>query len=161
MPMHRFRPCRRPLLSHRQQGGFGIIAALLVLVVLTVLGAAIARLSWTQQISNTQDLDSARAQRAANAGAEWGMYQALKGGWTNCAAASQTIDLRASLGVWVTVTCNSTSYVEYKTAAGADNLRVYLIDAVACNGASSCPDNARASGISYIERRRQVQVSDQ
>lgn len=154
--------------SHRaRHGGFGIIAALLVLVVLTVLGAAIARLGWTQQISNSQDLDSARAQQAANAGVEWGLYQALKGGWTACAAASQTIDLRASLGVWVTVTCNSTSYVEGESGSGDPptftnkTVRVYLIDAVACNGTASCPDNTRAAGIGYIERRRQAQATDQ
>ncbi|MGC8165076.1 hypothetical protein ACP3WT_25875, partial [Salmonella enterica] len=62
-----------------------------VLVVLSVLGAAIARLGWTQQISSAQDMEGARAQRAANSGAEWGLYQALRGSWTSCNGATQTL----------------------------------------------------------------------
>lgn len=147
--------------------GFGAVAALVVLVILSVLGAAIARLGWTQQIGGAQDLNSARAQQAANAGAQWGLYQALKGTWTTCASASQTIDLRASMGVLVTVTCNSATFVEGENGTGDPptftnrTLRTYLIDAVACNSATSCPDNAMASSVAYVERRRQVQATDQ
>ena len=157
-------PCAQQRIRAR---GFGAVAALVVLVILSVLGAAIARLGWTQQVSGAQDLDSARAQQAANAGAEWGLYQALKGSWTTCASASQTIDLRASMGVIVTVTCNSATFVEGENGTGDPptfsnrNLRTYLIDAVACNGATSCPDNAMASSVAYVERRRQVQATDQ
>lgn len=158
--------------SHRRERGFGVIAALLVLVVLAVLGGAIARMSWTQQISSAQDIDSARAQQAANAGAEWGLYQALKGSWTACASASQNIDMRATLGMVVTVTCNSTFYEEGQlqgTTFDANgnpqyaprSLRTYLIDAVACNSPTSCPNNGLASGVGYVERRRQVQATDQ
>ncbi len=153
--------------SHVRTRGFGAVAALVVLVILSVLGAAIARLGWTQQIGGAQDLNSARAQQAANAGAEWGLYQALKGSWTTCASASQTIDMRASMGVVVTVTCNSATFVEGENGTGDPptftnrTLRTYLIDAVACNSTTSCPDNALASGVAYVERRRQVQATDQ
>lgn len=172
MTHHRVIPMPSTPVRHVRTGGFGAVAALVVLVILSVLGAAIARLGWTQQIGGAQDLNSARAQQAANAGAQWGLYQALKGTWTTCASASQTIDLRASMGVVVTVTCNSTVYEEGQNqGANLDangnpqyvprNLRTYLIDAVACNSATSCPDNALASGVAYVERRRQVQATDQ
>jgi len=171
MTHHRALPMSPSAQRRTRVRGFGAIAALVVLVILSVLGAAIARLGWTQQVSGAQDLDSARAQQAANAGAEWGLYQALKGSWTTCASASQTIDLRASMGVIVTVTCNSATFVEGEVQNGiaADGtpqngsrtLRTFLIDAVACNGATSCPDNGMASSVAYVERRRQVQATDQ
>lgn len=167
MTHHRAIPMPSTPERHVRTRGFGAVAALVVLVILSVLGAAIARLGWTQQIGGAQDLNSARAQQAANAGAEWGLYQALKGTWTTCASVSQTIDLRASMGVVVTVTCNSATFVEGESGTGDPpiftnrTLRTYLIDAVACNSATSCPDNAMASSVAYVERRRQVQATDQ
>ncbi len=150
------------------QRGLGAVAALFVLVVLSVLGSAIARLGWTQQISSVQDMDGARAQRAANSGAEWGLYQALRGSWTNCSGATQTLTgMRADLGMIVTVTCNHDTFVEGQTGSGATpvftdrTIRVYRIDAVACNANTACPDASRVGSIGYIERRRQVQASDQ
>jgi len=153
-----------------RQQGVGVVAALFVLVVLSVLGAAIARLGWTQQISSAQDMDGARAQRAANSGAEWGLYQALRptGIWTNCSGATQTLTgMRTELGMTVTVTCNVTSYVEGQTGSGDPptftdrTIKVYRIDAVACNSTTACPDATRVGSSGYIERRRQVQATDQ
>lgn len=156
----------------RRQQGVGVVAAMFVLVVLSVLGAAIARLGWTQQISSAQDMDGARAQRAANSGAEWGLYQALAptGIWRNCNGATQTLtDMQAKteLGMTVTVTCNRTTYVEGQTGTGDPpvfsdrTIQVYRIDAVACNASTACPDASRIGSVGYIERRRQVQATDQ
>lgn len=155
----------------RDQSGLGAVAALFVLVVLSVIGASIARLGWTQQISSVQDMDGARAQRAANSGAEWGLFQALQGTWQTCNGVTQTLTgMRADLGMNVTVTCNSTLYVEGQTGSGATPvftdrpIRVYRIDAVACNASNdtmTCPDAARVGSVGYIERRRQVQATSQ
>jgi len=155
-------------LKQRQQG-VGVVAAMFVLVVLSVLGAAIARLGWTQQMSSAQDMDGARAQRAANSGAEWGLYQALRGSWTNCNGATQTLtDMQAKteLGMIVTVTCHRTTYVEGQTGTGDPpvfsdrSIQVYRIDAVACNAPTVCPDASLVGSVGYIERRRQVQATD-
>ena len=74
-----------------------------------------------------------------------------------CAGApSQTLDLRADNGMRVTVRCSVNSYTE-----GGDARRIYLVDAVACNGAgASCPDNGAAVTVNYVERKRQLLVSD-
>ena len=156
-----------PRQASRQQG-VGVVAALFVLVVLSVLGAAIARLGWSQQVSAAQDIEGVRAQRAANSGAEWGLYQALRGTWGNCNGDTHTLtDLVADLGVRVTITCNHSSYVEGPTGAGDPpvftdrTIRVYRIDAVACKSATTCPDAAGVGSVAYIERRRQVQATDQ
>ena len=73
---------------------------------------------------------------------------------------STTLDLTASTGMRVTVSCNSTLYNEGESAPGVpQTVRVYTIDAVACNTTTSCPDASRATGPAYVERRLQIQAS--
>ena len=90
----------------RASAGFGAIAAIFVLVVLASLAAAIVRLGQSTQTGSAQDILGARAWAAARAGTEWGLYQALKGSWTTCSGASQTLDLSADIGMRVTVRCS-------------------------------------------------------
>jgi MSHA biogenesis protein MshP len=144
------------------QQGLGAIAAIVVVVVMAALAASIMRLSSAQQGGLAQDLQAARAAAAARSGAEWGLYQALKGGWTSCAGASSTLDLRSESGMRVTVSCSSSTYNEGESSPGvAQSLRVYTIDAVACNGsAGSCPDAGSAVAPTYVERRLRVQATD-
>lgn len=143
----------------------GVVAAIVVLVMLAALAAAVTRLTWTQQVSSAQDIAGARAFQAANAGTEWGMYQALRGSWIQgaCNGSSQTLDLTSTNGFKVTVRCTSqtTAYNESQNDAGANlTLWLYMIDAVACNGsAASCPDDASSGGMNYVERKRQAVVS--
>lgn len=142
------------------QRGFGALAAIIVLVMLAAMAAAVVRLSSAQQMGTAQDVDAARAAQAARAGLEWGLYQAFRGTWTSCSGASQTLDLTADLGMRVTVGCSSTLYNEGESAPGVPQaVRVYTIDAVACNATASCPDASRASGPAYVERRLQIQAS--
>jgi MSHA biogenesis protein MshP len=144
----------------RSSAGFGAIAAIFVLVVLASLAAAIVRLGQSTQTGSAQDILGARAWAAARAGTEWGLYQALKGSWTTCSGTSQTLDLTADTGMRVTVRCTSTVYNEGETTTGAvQTLRLYTVDAAACNSTSACPDNTRAVQPGYIERRRQVQAT--
>jgi MSHA biogenesis protein MshP len=101
----------------------------------------------------------ARANAAARAGLQWGLYQAFKGSWTACSGASQTIS--DGNGLRVTVSCDSRSFNEGETSPGTPRtLRVFTLDAVACNGSGSCPDAAAAVTPGYVERRRQVQAVD-
>lgn len=149
-----------------RQRGLGVIAALFVLVMLSTLAAAIVRLTWTQQTTLAQDIDSSRAFQGAYAGAQWGMFQALRGTWTTCSGASQTLDLRSSMGVRVTVTCTSDTYNEGELADASGNpqnqtVRLYTITATACNGsAATCPDNGSVTRPGYVERVRVAKVSD-
>lgn len=148
-------PCSAP-----RQRGLGAITVIVVLVVLAGLAAAVVRLSSTAASSQAQDVASTRAWLAARAGTDWGLYKALKGGWSTCSGASQTLDLRADTGMRVTVTCNSQTWVDGQDANGADrSVRLFTIEATACNGSSgSCPDDNAATTRFYIERKRLVQV---
>jgi MSHA biogenesis protein MshP len=145
----------------RGQQGLGVVAAIVVLVVLAALAAAIVRLGTAAQQGQAQELQATRASLAARAGVEWGLYQAFKGAWSACAGGSQTLDLVADTGMRVTVSCSSTAYNDGQTDAGAARVvRVYTIDAVACNAQAACPDAGAAARAGYVERRRQVQAAE-
>lgn len=145
----------------RMQAGFGVMGALVTLVVLAAIAAAVVRLGWVGQVAYAQDIQGARAQQAAIAGTEWGLFQALRGTWTSCGTGSQNLDLRSTLGFMVTVTCSYTQYNEGESSPGvARTLKVYTIDAVACPSATGCPDNTAATTTTYVERRRQVLATD-
>ena len=68
-----------PTPALRPQRGVGMIAVIMVLVALAALSAAIVQLGRSAQTTQTQDLLSSRASLAAQAGVEWGLYQAFKG----------------------------------------------------------------------------------
>lgn len=151
--MNRPRPTHPP---RRAARGLGALTAILVLVVMGAMAAAVVRMGRLNQTTSQQDTQALRASSAARAGLEWGLYQALKGSWTTCSAASQTLNLDTDLGMRVTVSCNSQLYNEGESAPGTPaTLRVFTIDAVACNS-SSCPDATAAVRETYVERRRQV-----
>lgn len=142
-----------------RQSGLGSIAVIVVLVALAALAAAIVRIGSTAQVTLAQDMSGARAWQAARAGTEWGLYQALKGGWSTCDNLSQTLDLRADTGMRVSVRCSSQLYNEGESSPGVPRtVRLISLDAVACNSSSTCPDDAMAVQPGYVERRRQVQV---
>lgn len=142
------------------QRGFGAIMAIVALVILAALAAAMLRFGTVQQLSSAQDQLSARAWAAAGAGTEWGLYRALRGGWCDGAAVSHTLDLTAATGFRVHVACRSRPYNEGESAPGvAATVRIYMIDAIACNSPNACPDNAMATSPGYAERRRQVVAS--
>jgi len=147
-----------------RQHGFGVIAAIVVLVILAALAAAIVSLGSTQQMTSAQDVMSAKAWQAARAGNEWGLYAALKGqDWTGpattCDSGSRTatLDLTADTGFHVTVYCDSWLYNEGESAPGtAKTVRIYRIKAVACPAASCPAADASVASAGYVERTRSV-----
>ncbi len=144
-----------------RQRGLGAITIIVVLVLLAGLAAAIVRLGSAAQTTAAQELLAARAAQAARAGLQWGLYQAFKGPWTACAGTSSTLDLGAENGMRVTVSCSSTLYNEGESAPGTPaTVRVYTLDAVACNSASACPDNALVARPGYVERRWRLHATD-
>lgn len=139
----------------RVHGGFGAIAALVVLVGLAVLAGAVLRFGVASQLGVAQDLLAVQAAQTARAGVEWGLYQSFKGSWTTCPGGSTTLDLAASTGMRVTVSCSAQSYNDGETVPGTPRVvRTVTIDAVACNSGGSCPGASTSPG--YVERRLQV-----
>ncbi|MCF7203119.1 pilus assembly protein MshP [Pseudomonas oligotrophica] len=61
------------------QGGFGLVAAMFVIIVVAGAVAAMARMSETQNATSRMAIQQARAYQAARAGIEWGIHRALAG----------------------------------------------------------------------------------
>jgi hypothetical protein len=92
----------------QRQGGFSLVTAIFLLVVLSALGAATLTIFAVHQNSSALDVQGARAYQAARAGMEWGVYQQLRNG--SCVASS-SFQLPANTTLssfWVTVACTYT-----------------------------------------------------
>ena len=61
----------------RHARGFGLVAALFLIIVVTLVVVAMARLSAVQHGSNSLAIQQARAYQAARAGLEWGISRAF------------------------------------------------------------------------------------
>lgn len=137
----------------KHQAGFGIIAAIVILVLLGGLGAALARLGTGQLANSSQDLAGARVWQTARAGIEWGLYRALR---SDSCVASQTLSFTAEQGYTVTVRCTTKTFNEGESAPGVALVKtLYSIDALACNS-GACPDAGMATTPAYVERRLSV-----
>ncbi|TFW10300.1 hypothetical protein E4K72_01680 [Oxalobacteraceae bacterium OM1] len=139
-----------PFSWRRRQRGFSIVAAVFLLVVLSVLGAVMLTFTATQQVTSTQDIQGSRAYQAARTGIEWGLYQVLiVNGASACPAASTTLpSLAADLQPFaVVITCTATPVTE---ASASVSSRVFSISATATLGALGTPG--------YVERRIDIRI---
>ncbi|MEY4766764.1 MAG: hypothetical protein RI907_3437 [Pseudomonadota bacterium] len=148
----------RMLSPFRRQRGLGALVAVLLVVLLTALGAALMRMSWSSQATTAASTLSARARQAARAGAEWGLYQALR---NNSCTASTNIDLHNTNGMWVVLSCTATDYTEGVDEDGVTprTVRIYNVEAVACNSSAGCPDAGRVTQPGYVEREVRVSAT--
>lgn len=136
----------RPEARGRQQG-FGLVAALFVIIVITLVIAAMARLSTTQHGSNSLALQQARAYQAARAGLEWGISSAVNAG--SCINGGVSMAGGGLSEFTVSLTCSSTSH----TDEDGSSLTIYRLTAQAQNGsAGSRPDYAFRSLTAVVER---------
>lgn len=149
------------------QQGFGLIAVIVVLVMLAALAGGLVALTSAQRSALSQDVFSARAEQAARAGIEWGLFQAFSGStaWTaggNCTNAGVNAPVTATValnGFQATVSCWSRRFFEGQNPDNSGiEVRVFQISAIACPaGAGACPrTDASTLGANYVERRREV-----
>ncbi|MCH2342448.1 hypothetical protein ACGFZ7_02010 [Pseudomonas sp. NPDC047963] len=66
-------------LNPGRSAGFGLVAALFLIVIVTVVVLTMARLSTAQHGTVSLAIQQARAYQAANAGLEWGISRAIEG----------------------------------------------------------------------------------
>jgi len=66
-----------------RQHGFGLVAAMFVIIIITAVITAMARLAETQNTTNSLAIQQARAYQAARAGLEHGVAQVLAGNGCN------------------------------------------------------------------------------
>jgi len=94
-----------------KQQGISLVAVIFLITVLALAVVFLQRISSVSVATNNLNIQGARAWQAAEAGAEWGIYQVLNGG---CPAATNNFNLSegALTGFRVQVTCNSTTFNE-------------------------------------------------
>ena len=131
--------------ARSKQGGFSLISAIFLLVVLAGLGVYAVRLNTLQQQTVTAGLRAAQAFEAARTGAAWGAYRALNAGV--CASSTLNLTEGASAGFRIAVQCSERTHTE-----GTATIRVFVFDVRAEAGVYGGPD--------YVSRRLQTKVTD-
>lgn len=138
--------------------GFTMVSALFILVVLSLLGAALARMSQRQHLDSALDLQEAQAYQAAQAGLEWAAWQVLRNpappaAAPGCFGTTHFSPGGTLAGFTVTVQCSRTPATG-TLADGATTLVFYELTANACNAptAGACPASGTPQA-TYVERQ--------
>jgi MSHA biogenesis protein MshP len=138
------RPEPSPL---QRSAGFGLVAALFLMIVVTLLVLTMTRLAATQHGSNSLAIQQARAYQAARAGLEWGITQAINAG--SCASGNPDMSGSGLAEFAVSVTCASVSYTENDGSA----VQIFRFTSVAQNGTpAGRPDYAYRQLTATVER---------
>ncbi|MCP3673179.1 MAG: pilus assembly protein MshP [Gammaproteobacteria bacterium] len=97
-------------INKKNSQGFMLVAVIFIITVLAVAVVFLQRISNVAVATNVLAMQGARAMQAAQAGAEWGIYQATLG---NCAGSTTFSLTEQSLtGFNVTVNCTSLNITE-------------------------------------------------
>lgn len=96
--------------QRRRAGGFALVAALIVLVILGSIGGAMVRLSSAEQAGSSAALLGMRADWAARSGIEWAISRARATG--SCVNGTLSLTEGALSGFEVEVGCSSTRHRE-------------------------------------------------
>ncbi|MGE6527836.1 hypothetical protein ACQKEM_02210 [Pseudomonas sp. NPDC077382] len=116
----------------RHERGFSLVAALFVMVVVSLAVVAMARLSVNTSGTLSLAIQQARAYQAARAGLEWGIRQAVKDGFC-MPSTSVALDGDLSDFSGVVVSCKQVKYPERENGK---TLTLHTLSAVAQNAAS-------------------------
>ena len=124
--------------------GSALISALFLVIVLSVLGAAMVTLSTVQQDTATKSLLSAQVYYGAKTGLEWAIQRAIAAG--SCAGATFTPTGAGFTDVSVTVTCVASQH-----GAGTAVFTYYI---------TSIAKTGTLGTLSYAERQMEATVSN-
>ncbi len=141
--------------SARRQRGVSGVMVIAVLVLLGGLSTFAVGLVTSVQGGYARELSYARATLAAEAGLDWGRWRITATAAPLCGAAQTITTLPGALRPYaVTVRCSASGpYTE-----GAATVRIYRIDATACNlpAAGSCP--SAAASADYVQANASARV---
>ena len=101
-----------------KQKGITLIGAIFVLVIVSLLGIYLVKLTGAQRQTVLMNLQSVRAYQAANAGIEWGLTRLLT---TNSCVNSTTLNSKIN-GFTVTVNCELLQAGGYNEAGETINV---------------------------------------
>ncbi len=118
--------------------GFGLIAAIFLLLVLASAGAMMLNLSDTQRKTTVLALQGNRAYRGAITGIEWGVHQSLNGGGACPVTTTLSLTEGGLQGFDVELSCTSSEHSE----SGVPS-RTYELTATSEYGDYGDPDYVR------------------
>jgi MSHA biogenesis protein MshP len=130
------------------------VSVIFVLVVLALLGAALANIALRQQLGSAAEVEHARALQSARAGLEWAAFQVLRNPAPPAAApacfTATSFSVAGLANYTVTVNCTRTNGSD-----GSTTMAFYKLVANACNAPSAgvCPNSAAAPSTTYVERQ--------
>ncbi len=90
----------------KKQKGFSIIMAIFILVVLSLLGGYMVKLSGVQHSTSVNVIQSARAYQAARAGASWSIAKISSGGGCSDITSASPLNFTDINGFSVTLKCD-------------------------------------------------------
>ncbi len=114
--------------AHHERG-FGLVAAMFLMIVVTLIILAMTRLSTTQNGTTSLSIQQARAYQAARAGLEWGISRAMNAGSCDTTATPALTDIGLDEFV-LQVECVRDAY----TDADGSAISLYRLVATAQNG---------------------------
>ncbi|WP_028241187.1 hypothetical protein [Stutzerimonas azotifigens] len=126
----------------RPERGFGLVAAMFLIIVIAGVIAVMARLAITQNATTSLAQQQARAYQAARAGLEYGIVRSLAEPLQACSS----FDLE---GFRVEVTC---SREETEVPEEGPNLVFHRVEAMASYGSPGDPDYAYRQLTAVVER---------
>ena len=125
-----------------RQNGFGLVAAMFVIIIMAAVIAVMARLAVSQNATNNLAIQQARAYQAAQAGLEWGIKQALNG--------DACIDSFSVSGFAVSVSCVATTPLSVSEEGRM--VQFYQLTATAEYGVTGSADYAYRQLAAVVER---------
>lgn len=125
-----------------RQAGFGLVAAMFVIIIIAAVIAVMARMAVTQNATNSLAIQQARAYQAARAGLEYGIAQVLAG--NGCSGF--TLD-GFSIGVECAPAGGAMSIAEESRT-----VTFYSISATAEYGSAASPDYAYRKLTAVVEK---------
>lgn len=129
----------------KQQRGFSIIMAIFILVVLSLLGGYMVKLSGVQHTTALNVIQGARAYQAAKASVSWSIAKISSGGNCSDVTSVSPLSFTGINGFSVTLDCNKQVVPE-----DGVNLNVYHITALSEFGVFK--------SASYISRNLEVSI---
>jgi MSHA biogenesis protein MshP len=144
----------------RRNSGMSLVTAIILLLILSALGAFIVSFGTVQQIDSAFDFQGSQAYHAARSGLEYGAFQAINN--ASCpVSTSVALSAGGQFGAFntVTVSCSTQGAPLGHNEGAAQNKFLYALTADACNQPAAggvCPNPA--PGANYVERELQLSV---
>ena len=129
----------------KQQAGFSIVMAIFILVVLSLLGGYMVKLSGVQHATSTHIIQGARAYQAAKSGIGWAMSRISAGGVCGDISSASPLSFTDINGFSVSLSCSRQLYSET-----TNNYSVYKI--------TSLSEFGVYNSANYISRTIEVSI---